>query len=513
MTLSYASIEPITAAIRAARQTAKRHYGVHPYFTRRPPNVVRTYIEKFTKPGDRVLDPFGGSGVTAIEALLTNRQGIQSDINPLANFIASEIADRSYPDTEYIRRAYAQVERDSGDLVRSIPRMMDKDIDKELGRHALPENVRLPENSDESNFFDLFTSRQLLALAVIKHAIDKVQDIPAKRQLLLAWSATLGKLNKTFLSAKGRAESRGGSSIFSIYRYKVAKNPVELPPWRIFSERVGNVIAAKEEVLREVLYLKSMGKFIGKFECHNEDVSDLCREIEPVDYVFTDPPYGGHIAYLDLSTIWNHWLGFPVPDRIREKEIIVGGDLKKTEESYLRELRQSIRSTCGILKKNRWVSIVFQHWNVAYFEAILQSAEDAGAEFRSAVTQAGDTIWSMHKKKNQERVLAGEMILTFFKGGKNGKTASKDEPLAVSELIDRVLAELASPGKPIHGEVLFNRLIVEAWKSRSLGTLRISREDFIDALHQKGWGYDAKQHCWVPKIGGVQHEPKLWRTA
>src|SRR5208337_806261 len=86
-------LEPITRRIPAQRQGAKRHYGVHPYFTRRPANVVRAYIKHFTQPGDFVLDPFGGSGVTAIEAMLLNRHGIQNDINPLANFIAAQIAD------------------------------------------------------------------------------------------------------------------------------------------------------------------------------------------------------------------------------------------------------------------------------------------------------------------------------------------------------------------------------------------------------------------------------------
>ena len=36
--------EPIVEAIPAARQEDARHYGVHPYFTRRPANVVRAYI-------------------------------------------------------------------------------------------------------------------------------------------------------------------------------------------------------------------------------------------------------------------------------------------------------------------------------------------------------------------------------------------------------------------------------------------------------------------------------------
>src|SRR5207237_8291060 len=89
---AYADIAPLESPIPADRQSAKRHYGVHPYFTRRPHNVVRRYILHYTRERDRVLDPFGGSGVAAIEAFLENRVGIQNDINPLANFIAKGVA-------------------------------------------------------------------------------------------------------------------------------------------------------------------------------------------------------------------------------------------------------------------------------------------------------------------------------------------------------------------------------------------------------------------------------------
>src|SRR6202035_4544242 len=36
--------------------------------------------------------------------------------------------------------------------------------------------------------------------------------------LLMAFSATLARINRTFLSTTNRRESRGGSAIFSIYR-------------------------------------------------------------------------------------------------------------------------------------------------------------------------------------------------------------------------------------------------------------------------------------------------------
>jgi hypothetical protein len=69
---------------------------------------------------------------------------------------------------------------------------------------------------------------------MLRESIDDIDNRYARNAMRLAWSASLTKLNRTFLSAEGRAESRGGSNIFSIYRYKVAAKPVELRPWPTF---------------------------------------------------------------------------------------------------------------------------------------------------------------------------------------------------------------------------------------------------------------------------------------
>src|SRR6058998_133104 len=107
--MSRANIQPILEAIPATRQEDARHYGVHPYFTRRPANVVRSYIEHYSQVGDMVLDPFGGTGVTAIEAFLLGRHAIQNDLNPFANFIAQNIADTTLASTVPLRQAFERV--------------------------------------------------------------------------------------------------------------------------------------------------------------------------------------------------------------------------------------------------------------------------------------------------------------------------------------------------------------------------------------------------------------------
>jgi len=44
----------------------------HP--TQKPLSLIKSLIEKHSKEGDVILDPFGGSGTTAIASIETNRR-------------------------------------------------------------------------------------------------------------------------------------------------------------------------------------------------------------------------------------------------------------------------------------------------------------------------------------------------------------------------------------------------------------------------------------------------------
>lgn len=492
---TYSTIHPIDVPISAERQSAKRHYGVHPYFTRRPYNVVRKYILNYSYQGDRILDPFGGSGVTAIEAFLENRTGIHNDINPMANFIAKGIVDLRHGDISAYRFALKTLHDRCEKKLAEIESSNEKELTRWLRVTTLPPNPRLPKNSDVEHYHDLFLPQQLVGLALLKETIDTLDNRYAKKGMLLAWSATLTKLNKTFLSAEGRLESRGGSSIFSIYRYKVAKKPVALPAWQTFHERALNVIAAKEEIDKAIELKERTGGWQGRFEIHGKDVEELADELDGrVDYIFTDPPYGAHISYLDLSTLWNVWLGDTPSQKDRERELIVGGEMGLDETTYVERLGKSIRACVKMLKPRRWMSVVFQHWNTSYFETILRSAAESGMELRAAISQVGDPIWSMHKKKGSESVLAGEMILTFFRSGKRqyvDKPRSFDIHGAVAEILD------SAGAKYIYGEYLFNRIVMDAWQKGAIGALNISRTAFAELIKSHGWHYDGENHYWV----------------
>lgn len=62
-------------------------YNMHTYWSKKPHDAIRQYIRHYTAPGDLVLDPFCGSGGTALAALLEGRKAIAIDRSPAASFI------------------------------------------------------------------------------------------------------------------------------------------------------------------------------------------------------------------------------------------------------------------------------------------------------------------------------------------------------------------------------------------------------------------------------------------
>jgi DNA modification methylase len=63
-------------------------HGIHNVYPAKfIPQVPRFVIKKFNQKGKIILDPFAGSGTTAVESLITGNSNISNDINPLTRFL------------------------------------------------------------------------------------------------------------------------------------------------------------------------------------------------------------------------------------------------------------------------------------------------------------------------------------------------------------------------------------------------------------------------------------------
>lgn len=78
-------VSKVSGEIRVTR--ADPVYNMHAYWSKKSTDAIRQFIEHFTQPGDLVLDPFCGSGSTALSAISCGRHGIAIDLSPAATFI------------------------------------------------------------------------------------------------------------------------------------------------------------------------------------------------------------------------------------------------------------------------------------------------------------------------------------------------------------------------------------------------------------------------------------------
>jgi len=156
---------PLLEEIPVKKQQAKRHFGVHEYFTKQTWNVVAEYIKNYSKPGDLVLDPFGGSGVTAIEALMNNRSAINIDLNPMAVFIVQSLI-APIKNSE-LRIAFEEIKKE---YVKNEP-TTEEDIKKALKKYLGPKPFKLPKGSDVETVDQLFNDKQTAQLSFLKSLI------------------------------------------------------------------------------------------------------------------------------------------------------------------------------------------------------------------------------------------------------------------------------------------------------------------------------------------------------
>jgi 16S rRNA G966 N2-methylase RsmD len=414
------------------KQTAKRHFGVHGYFTNQVWNVVQDYIKTFTQPGDTVLDPFGGSGVTLVEALMLGRKAIHIDINPLSEFIVKNLLKPV--DLGELAAAYTHVRTQ---FKRHAPQTKDQ-IERALHHYPYPKDIPLPKGSDVPSIEQLFSPKQLAQLAYLKHLILK-QPSEVRGTLLLMFSGLLNKVNLTYHASEGRSEGRGDSSVFRYYRYRIAPKPADIDLLTYLDSRYKKVVAAKKEIAGLITKKTLENARIVKGSA--TDLSDIPDE--SIDYIYTDPPYGSKIPYLDLSVLWTSWLDLPVTEKDYVAEAIEGGGRDKTKQEYSSLLAAAINEMARVLKFDRWMSFVFSHQNPAYWHLIVDTAEKAGFEYAGAVKQNNGQT-SFKKRQNPFTVLSGQLIINFRKV-KNPKTIgsiSLGAPVmdVIMETIESVIA-------------------------------------------------------------------------
>lgn len=166
-------------------------HGVHAFAARLPPPLARWAIESFTDPGDYVLDVMCGSGTTLVEGVLTGRQAIGVDIDPLARLIA--LAKATYVDPDLVLGLATKIERhlDHADLDDSwrplLPRLdywFRDDVSRDLARLKSAIVATTPASSPlRALAWTVFSS-----LIVARTSVANARDLVHSRHHYREWT-------------------------------------------------------------------------------------------------------------------------------------------------------------------------------------------------------------------------------------------------------------------------------------------------------------------------------------
>jgi len=502
------TIEPIRRAFPAEKAKAW-HYKIHPYYTKQPSNVVGEYIRYFCPEGGLVVDPFCGSGVTAIEALANRRRTVCIDLDPLAVFITRQTC-LAPVDLNAFWDAYREVEKEMEPIVDFVRSALPKELEEYELKEWYPKGVKLPSNADRGYVEDLFGRAQLISLAHLHSAIMKIPDQQAKELLLFAFSGILARASITY-GIDSKHAGGGDSGIFKVYRYWVPPSPDYRDVWNLFSTRSRLVANAK----------KKSNALFGDFVCEGETFNVYCDSAEnmlkyvdkdTVDYIYTDPPYGAHIAYLDLGTMWHAWLGLDVPDEMRSREAIEGGEQQFDEKHYLDVLQKSFEQMFYALKDEAWLSLVFHHKETNLWYSIRDMLRYIGFNYVNTVAQplAKQTF---HKIKNPLRVLGESLIVNFQKTA--ARKISQPMSLPIANIIKNVAERVIYRGGGATTEEILREVVPELFDndlffdaaSRKIGDILAILESDFELGEDNLWQIRAERQVgnFIPPRVRIQY--------
>ena len=94
-----------------------------------------------------------------------------------------------------------------------------------------------------------------------------------------------------------------------------------------------------------------------------------------VDYIFTDPPFGGNLMYSELNFLWESWLKVFTNTT---SEAIINTTQRKALSEYKELMTYCFKEMYRILKPNRWITVEFHNSRASVWNAIQDALTKAG---------------------------------------------------------------------------------------------------------------------------------------
>lgn len=331
-------------------------------------------------------------------------------------------------------KVYKEMSRKQGvDYIkpREVPYWYPKDV-----RFPKGYNTQQPLKRGITHPYQMFSRRNLIALALLWSKINKIKEEKIKEKMKFAFTGTLFLCSSMMRFKRSGDPARHIGPAIRMGTLYISSLIQSVNPIQYFDERF-DLLSRGLQKLK--LKSNSISYVLKNNATSLKNINDLS-----IDYAFYDPPYGSNINYSELNIMWEAWLeGFT---DISE-EIIENEAQGKGRREYEMMMTDALREAYRVLKPGRWLSIVYSYTDPSMYRTVQKMAHEAGFMDEGEVLHVNSkrkTKSQLDSDKTQQRFL-----IINFKKPRNGerKTLDKAEDieLQVIQVVQGYLTKY--PGK------------------------------------------------------------------
>lgn len=274
-----------------------------------------------------------------------------------------------------------------------------------------------------NNVHNFFTRRNLAFLSCFYDLIRNYECDSRLKSYLTAWfTSSLSRLHIMNRYAP-KHHRHVGPLANTLY---VSGTPTEISPLYFIKSKISDNtlnIRSNDNVLVQVASATSSG-----------------IKSNSVDYIFTDPPFGGNIMYSELNFISESWLKTATNNR---EEAITNDSQQKGNNEYQDLMLKSFEEYYRILKPNRWMTVEFSNTSAAIWNAIQQAIQQAGFVI-AYVTDLNKGRGGLHGIYNVVAVNQ-DLAISCYKPSDSIETQAYNEHLNVWDFVEDFLNHV-----PVH---------------------------------------------------------------
>lgn len=257
-------------------------------------------------------------------------------------------------------------------------------------------------NIGGNHFYDIWTRRNLYIIAKLFGKILKTENEEIKKLLLFGFIKTIHLCSKMSVPRRANAQ-RPFSTSWGRSAYLCSSRQMEMNPILVFLNSCQGKQSVESALKSSMKYIGKRPKllYVDKSNKSNRsknfdikygivDINTITDYVdaESIDFILTDPPYGGLVQYLDLSALWLIWLqkydSRYTPDF--DNEITIKKGIQNLN-TYKTRFQNSIHNLYIVLKPGAKIVFTFHNKDIKIWNAFLNSISLAGFKIEKVIHQ------------------------------------------------------------------------------------------------------------------------------